>query len=367
MTPSPRLTPSTRPPSAPLAGVPLDHVGIVMMSAVGDAVHVLPVLNALKRHQPTTRVTWVLQPGPASLVRGHRAVDEIVLFDRTRGWRGFLETRHALSRHPFDVVLALQVYFKAGLITSFTDAPVKLGFDRARARDLNWLFTNRRIAERPGQHVQDQYFEFLGALGIPHEPVVWDLGPWESEREWQRDFFTPIERPVASLVIATSKPQKDWIPERWAEVVDALYEDYGVQPVLVGGRSPRELHAESVIRARARHTPISALGSGLRNLVAILDGSALVMAPDTGPLHMAVALDRPVISLMGYTNPKRTGPYRRFHDLIVDAYGDPGEDYPLSAEWRPGRMSRIRVCDVLEKVEVWTKRYAGRSGPNTDN
>jgi heptosyltransferase I len=72
---------------------------------------------------------------------------------------------------------------------------------------------------------------------------------------------------------------------------------------------------------------------------------------------MAVALDRPVIGLYGYTNPKRTGPYRRFQDLIVDAYGDPGEDYPVSMELRPGRMSRITVHDVLEKVEVWRDRY----------
>lgn len=360
MTSSLRPSPSIRSPSAPLSGVSLDRVGIVMMSAVGDAVHVLPVLNALKRHAPSTHVTWVLQPAPASLVRGHRAVDEIVLFDRTKGWRGFLETRRALAQRPFDVVLALQVYFKAGIITSFTRAPVKLGFDRARARDLNWLFTNQRISARAGQHVQDQYFEFLTALIIPHEPVVWDLGPWESERAWQREFFSPLRRPVAALVVATSKPQKDWIPERWAEVSDALYEDYGLQPVLVGGRSPRELRAEAIIMERTRHKPVSALGSGLRKLVSILDGAALVMAPDTGPLHMAVALDRPVISLIGYTNPKRTGPYRKFHDLIVDAYGDPGEEYPLSPEYRLDRMPRIGVRDVLEKVDVWKEKYHTR-------
>jgi heptosyltransferase I len=74
---------------------------------------------------------------------------------------------------------------------------------------------------------------------------------------------------------------------------------------------------------------------------------------------MSVALDRPVISLMGYTNPKRTGPYRKFHDLIIDAYGDPGEDYPPSMENKPGRMVRIETSDVLEKIAVWQKRYAG--------
>jgi heptosyltransferase I len=110
---------------------------------------------------------------------------------------------------------------------------------------------------------------------------------------------------------------------------------------------------------RTTHKPRSELGSGLRKLVAILDASSLVLSPDTGPLHMSVALDRPVISLMGYTNPKRTGPYRKFQDLIIDAYGEPGEDYPISMENRPGRMKRIETEHVLRKVEQWQKRYAG--------
>ena len=330
-----------------------------MMSAVGDAVHVCPVITAIKRHAPQTRLSWVLQPGPATLVRGHAALDEIILFERGRGLRAFASIRSALAARPFDLVIDLQVYLKAGLVTALARAPVKLGFDRARARDANWLFTTHRIPSHPQQHVQDQYFEFLKALGVPFEPVVWALGPWAHERAWQREFFAAIERPVAAIVVATSKPEKDWAPDRWATVADALYADFGVQPVLVGGRSERESRAEAIIMARAKHRPLSALGSGLRKLTAILDGSALVLSPDTGPLHLSVALGRPVISLMGYTNPKRTGPYRRFHDLIVDAYGTPGEEYPVTMELRPGRMARISVDDVLEKVLVWNERYRG--------
>jgi heptosyltransferase I len=337
---------------------PLDRVCIVMMSAVGDTVHVLPVIHAIKQRAPGAHVTWVLQPGPATLVRGHHAVDDIVLFDRARGWRGFADIRRELARRAFDVVIDLQVYFKAGIVTSFTRAPVKLGFDRARARDLNWIFTTRRIPPHAPQHVQDQYLEFLDVLAVPHDELRWDLGPWPAERAWQRQFFERLDRPAAAIVVATSNPQKDWLPERWAEVSDILFHDFGLEPVLVGGRSERELAAERIILDRARHAPVSALGSGLRNLVGILDGSALVLAPDTGPLHMAVALDRPVISLMGYTNPKRTGPYRRFHDLIVDAYGDPGEDYPISMENRPARMPRILVPHVVERIERWRRRYA---------
>ena len=198
--------------------------------------------------------------------------------------------------------------------------------------------------------MQDQYFEFLDALGVPHgEPVSGTSARGREERAWQREFLAQFDRPIAPIVVATSKPEKDWMPERWAEVCDALWSDFGLQPVLVGGRSPRELAAERVILDRAQRPVASALGSGLRNLVGILDGAALVLSPDTGPLHMTVALNRPVISLIGYTNPKRVGPYRRFHDLLIDAYGDPGEDYPISMENRPGRMPRITVRDVLER------------------
>jgi heptosyltransferase I len=336
----------------------LNRVCVVMMSAVGDAVHVLPVINALKRHRPECHITWILQPGPAALVRGHRGVDAVVLFDRRAGWRAFLDVRRELRKREFDVVLDLQVYLKAGVITAMTRAPIKLGFDRRRARDLNWLFTTHRIEPHPsGQHVQDQYFEFLHALGVSHEPVHWGLGPWPEETAWQTEFFRAFDRPVAAIVVGTSKPEKDWPAERWAEVTDVLFDDFGMQPVLVGGATPGEVEAANVIISRARRPVHSALGSGLRRLVAILDGAALVLTPDTGPLHMAVALNRPVISLLGYTNPRRTGPYRRFHDLMIDAYGDPGEDYPLSMETRRGRMQRIAVRDVVQKVQLWREKY----------
>jgi heptosyltransferase I len=348
-------SPSPLPSHTP---VRLDRIGIVMMSAVGDAVHVMPVIHALKAHAPQARISWVLQPGPASLVRGHPLVDDIILFDRSRGWRAFLEVRRALARRPFDVVLGLQVYLKAGIVTGFTRAPIKLGFDRARARDANWLFTTHRIPPHPGQHVQDQYFEFLSALGVPHGVPQWTLGPWNAEeREWQQGFLGRFDRPIAPIVVATSKPEKDWFPERWAAVCHLLWHQYGLQPVLVGGESPRERAAEAIIRREAPMV-VSALGSGLRKLAAILDGAAVALSPDTGPLHLAVALRTPVIGLMGYTNPKRVGPYVGSRDLLIDAYGDPGEDYPVEMTYREGRMARITVAEVEAKLAHWQARYA---------
>ncbi len=349
---------SQREPSVSRADIRLDRICIMLMSAAGDVVHALPLVTALKRHRPACTVSWVLQPMPATMVRGHPCVDEIIEFDRSRGARAFPDVRSKLRKHEFDLLIDLQVYFKAGIVTALADATVKLGFDRARARDLNWLFTNRKIPARPIRHVQDQYLEFLEYLGIPFAPLEWNIGPWAPERAWQSKWLSGFERPIAAIVVATSKPEKDWLPERWAAVCDALYFDYGLQPVLVGGRSERELNAERTILQRASAPIRSELGSGLRKLISIMDASALVLTPDTGPLHMAVAMNRPAVSLLGYTNPKRTGPYRRFHDLMIDAYADDAKDYIATMENRPGRMSHITVSDVLQRVEVWRERYA---------
>lgn len=348
----------------PLPKLSLGSVCIVMMSAVGDVVHVMPVIHALKAHSPECHITWIVQKGPDGLVRGHPLVDEIVEFDRKLGWRAFTDIRSRLAAHKFDIVLALQVYFKAGIITSFINSPIKLGFDRARARDMNWLFTTHRIPAHKSQHVQDQYFEFLDALNIPHDAAhgspQWTLGPWnDEERNWQSEFLGKFDRPIAPIVVATSKPEKDWKPERWAEVCNILWHDYELQPVLVGGLSEREQSAVAVIQ-KSCPMAYSALGSGLRRLSAILDGSAVALSPDTGPLHLAVALRTPVISLVGYTNPRRVGPWDFAHDLMIDAYGDPGEEYPIDMTYRSGRMERITVGDVVTKLEHWRATYASQ-------
>lgn len=342
------------------SAAPGRRICIVMMSAIGDAVHVLPVVTALKRREPSAVITWILQPGPASLVRGHPDVDEILIFESARGWRGMLALRDELARRDFDLVIDLQVYLKAGIATAFTRAPVKLGFDRARARDLNWLFTNRRIPPHAPQHVQDQYLEFLTELGVPSEPLEWKLGPWASELPDRERALGALPSPFATLVIGATHREKEWIPERWAEVANALRSDFGLEPVLAGGRSARELETAQRM-ASADASVHSTLGFPLRELVTILSASDLVISLDTAPLHMSVALERPVISLMGYNNPKRVGPYRRYHDLIVDAYGDPGEDYPITYAHRLGRMPRITVRDVLDRVERWRSVYRDRA------
>ncbi len=344
------------------------RVAIVMMSAIGDAVHVLPIVNSLRAASPGVHITWVIQPGPLGLVRGHPAVDEFIVFDRKKGRKAFREIFAETRERRFDLVIALQVYLKAGVITGMLRSPRKLGFDRGRARDANWLFTTERIAPRGQRHVQDQYIEFLEHLGVPLT-LDWGLGPTEEERDRYRDVLPPApDAPTVSFVVGTSKPEKEWRAERYAEVADRLYDEVGARVLLVGGRSPRELEAAERIARLTAHPPINLLEWDLRRLVWLLDASDVLVSPDTGPLHIGVALGVPTVSLLGYTNPKRVGPYRRFGDLMIDRYGDPGEDYPVTAEYRSGRMERITVDDVVEKVKLALANYPwgpgkGQSAP----
>jgi heptosyltransferase I len=337
------------------------RVAIVMLSAIGDAVHVLPVANALRKASPGMKLTWVIQPVPHQLVHNHPAIDDFVFFKRRRGmgvFDQFAVARSEIRRRAFDLVIDLQVYFKAGLLTWFARAPAKLGFDRRRARDLNWLFTTEKIPPHENQHVQDQYFEFLDHMGVPHDPPEWGIVITEEEREAQRRFLAEIDKPVCSVVLGTSKPRKDWPAERYARLLEIIEDDFGFQPVIIGGPSAGERAAAEAVLAQTRAKPINMLGDDLRKLVYLIDGSVLVVSPDTGPLHVSRALETPVVGLYGYTNPKRSGPYRFCEDLVVDGYaGHPGEDYPITMDYRPEGMQRVTVEMVREKIELAVSSY----------
>jgi heptosyltransferase I len=341
-------------------GPPPERILIVMLSAIGDAVHVLPVVNAIKKTWPESEITWVIQPAPLQLVQGHRSVDRFLVFERRRGlaaWQSFQELARQYPTRPYDLLLALQVYLKAGILTALAPARVKLGFDYARARDLNCLFTSERIEPRGQRHVQDQYLEFVEHLGIDPHPAVWDIPIGDREREAQARFFGALDRPACAVVVGTSKPQKNWHPKRYARVLDEIEQRWKLRPVLVGGPSPVERAIADEVLARTRARVIDCLGDDVRRLVWLLDGSALVISPDTGPLHVSRALERPVIGLYGYTNPKRTGPWRMYQDLVVDGYAEfPGEAYAVSPKHRDG-MRRVSVEAVLEKVEWAMKKY----------
>ncbi len=348
--------------SGPPAGgaLPEDaRVCVVLHVGIGDAVQALPVLNAIRRAAPACRITCVDAPIAAGLLRGHEAVDRVVTFDRHGGVRTLRALRAELRAERYDVTLNLNTYFKGALATLLTRAPVRVGFRRGIARDGAWLSCNVYTDARRRKHTQDLYLDFLDVLDVPREPVEWRLTPSDEERAAQAEFFAPYAgRPIAAVVPASSKLRKDWLPERIIELVDRLDRECGLTPMLLGGPGAREVALARMVQEAALTDVIWAMGDGVRRLVWRIAGCRLIIAPDTGAIHIARGLGVPAIGLYGHTNPWRVGPWRAYEDLWIDRYTEPGAA-PDPGNFQPkhGRMERITTDHVIAKVQHALAHY----------
>ena len=329
------------------------RICIVLLTGLGDVVHGLPVVNALKRAWPESHITWVVEPMPSGILRPHPSVDDVIVFHKEAGWDGVRRLRRELRGKRFDVVLNFNIYFKSIWPTFLASGRRKIGFDRGRARDGVWLFANEHLPPGPRRHTQDMFLEFLDVLKISAEPLQWLIPLTETEKLEQEQFFQSLtDRPIVGVVGASANQNKDWPAQHYPELVDALTSDFNAHVVLLGGPGEREQGIARFIMDNAQHKPVWALGDSIRRLTWLIEGSNLIIAPDTGPVHIARALEVPVIGLYGHTNPWRVGPYRKYEDLWIDRYNDPGEP-PDASKFDPklGRMESIRVADVLEKVQ----------------
>jgi heptosyltransferase I len=348
------------------------RVCLVLQSGIGDVVHGLPLVNALKRDDPGRRITWVVEPLPSRLLDHHPAVDEVVRYDRRGGAAAIRRLWRELraGRRSFDVVLNCGIYFKSAVPTLIARAPHKIGFGRDRAKDGTWLFANHRVPARGSRHRQEMYLELVEYLGVPTRPLEWRITLSEEERAAQREFFTGLgSGRVAGLLTTPALAHKDWPTDRFARVATALERDFGFRVVLLGGPGEREVARARRVAELTEARTVWALGDDLRRLIWLIDGCDLVIGPDTGPLHIARALETPVIGLYGHTDPRRAGPYGAYEDLVIDRYNydAPGRPYsgpveeihPARPGYRLGRMALITVDDVLEKVERAVERYLG--------
>lgn len=332
--------------------IPARRVCIVLLTGLGDVVNGLPLVNALKDHDPSLHITWVVEPMPAPLLRPHPSVDEVVVYRKKLGLKGVRDLARDLAGRRFDLTLNLNHYFKSVWPTLLSRAPHRVGFGRDRAFDGIWLAATRTLPPAPRKHTVEMFLEFAPFLGVPVNGVEWRIEITPEERREQSAFFAEMDRPVAAVIPASANHKKDWIAARWAEVVDALEHDFGFRAVLMGGPGEREVRIAREITERTSAKPLWAMGDPVRRMQWMIAGSRLVVAPDTGPLHLARALDVPVVGLYGHTSPWRAGPYNRWQDLFVDRYTNPGEaPDPSLFEARWERMERITVADVLERVQ----------------
>ncbi|MGQ0814709.1 MAG: glycosyltransferase family 9 protein, partial [Gemmatimonadota bacterium] len=328
------------------------NVCITLLTGLGDVVHGLPIVNAIKRAQPTAHITWVTEPMPSGMLRPHPAVDEVIVFHKQQGIRGVRQLRREMKRRRFDVALNFNIYFKSVWPLLFARAPRRIGFGRERSRDGVWLFTNQHLPPGPRAHTQDMFLEFLALLGVAREPLQWLIPITVSERLEQEAFFDPLrDRPIVGVVGASANHNKDWPVERYPALIDALVERFNAHVVLLGGPGAREQAIARATVEATRNRPVWGLGDSIRRLVWLIDGCSLIIAPDTGPVHIARALGVPVIGLYGHTNPWRVGPYRKYQELWIDKYTEPGAaPDPSSFDPKGGRMALISVAEILEKV-----------------
>jgi heptosyltransferase-1 len=312
----------------------------IKMSSMGDVVHGMPAAMALRRRFPLARITWLVDGRFADLVRGHPAVDEIIVAKAPAIPRMPLDhvlrasfqyaVAGELRRRGFDLVVDAQGLFRTGALCAMTGAGVRVGF--ANAREGAQIFYTRRIDVPREIHALERCLKLATALGADATPVQYGVAAGtEAAREMLR--LAGLNEGEAYAVVApkSARAEKDWPAERFAEVVRRLHERLALRVLVIGGK--RE---EAVALEVAGESGTVFCGHPLAITVAAIAGAQLVLANDSGPLHLAAALNTPLIGLYGPTDPAKVGPYGNWQGVL---------------RCDDGRIQSITVDDVWEKVQ----------------
>ena len=349
----------------PLASPP-KSICLLRLSALGDVSHVLPMLRTLQAKWPQTAITWIIGKAEYGLVGDLPGVD-FIIFDKSKGVAAYRELRRALRGRRFDVLLHMQAALRASLASLLVKADLRIGFDRARAKDLQWLFTNRKIAPHPREHVLESFFGFTEALGISERLLRWDIPLPEAVRNYAVEQLPEDGRHTLVISPCSSMAYRDWSSSGYATVAAYAIRQHHMKVVLCGGKSRREWLMGAEIMAKLDCEGCGAsvnnlIGStSLKQLLALLARADVVLAPDAGPAHLATAAGTPVIGLYACTNPDRARPYlsgdyvvNRYPEAVMAKYGKPVAELPWGIRVKePGTMQRItpdEVCTMLDKV-----------------
>ena len=339
---------------------PPQHVCLLRLSAIGDVCHAAAALRALQAAWPHTRFTWVIGKLEAKLMAAILPGIEFITFDKGAMLGELRRLRASLRGRHFDLLLDLQLSFRASLVSTLIDAPIKLGFDRARARELQWLFTNARIAPAVKEHVLDSFMGFVRACGIEPAPPSWNLPLPEDALDYAQGIVSDAQ-PTLLISPCSSHTARNWRAERYAAVADYAADTHRMRVVLVGGRSTIEAEMGMAIAAAARTALINQVGRDtLPQLLGLMSKSTALLSPDSGPAHMATMVALPVIGLYAATRTARAGPYYRRQWCIdkYDAasqkyYGKPAAQIPWTTKIEPnGVMDLISVGDVTAKLDA---------------
>ncbi len=288
---------------------------IVRLSALGDVVMLVPLIRSLQANLPTAKITWVISRPAYDLVEGMEGVEFIVI-NKPNGPKDYWQFKKKLAGRKFDVLLAAQASFRANLLYPFINAPRKIGYDKLRAKDGHAWFINETIA--PGNdHTLEGFLKFSQALGLKKVELSWDLPISAADHEWARAQL-PSSPPVLLVNPAASKPERSWPVERYITVIKEAQQRWQVKVILTGGPGTYDRYLADQILQEVSCTDLVGKTKP-KQLLALISQADALLCPDTGPSHMAAAVNTPVIALHAVTSAEVSGPYT-FRYLAVDCY-----------------------------------------------
>ncbi|MEC4727600.1 glycosyltransferase family 9 protein [Shewanella sp. D64] len=325
----------------------INSLCLLRLSAIGDVCHAVAMVQAIQQQYPDLKITWVIGKVEYQLLK-HLPDVEFVIFDKSQGWKSYFNLRKALSGQRFDVLLHMQVALRATIASLAISAKVRIGFDRARAKEGQWLVTNQRVEALDTPHVLEGFMGFAKLLGVTDLTPRWNIPVPAADTEFAKNMIPDGDKTLV-ICAAASKAERNWLPERYAAVAEhAISKGYRV--MLCGG--PTEL--EKVLAAQIINHCSAPLENqvgktSLTQLLAILKQATIVLAPDTGPAHMAVTQGTPVIGLYAHSNPGRTGPYLSLNN-VVSVYDE------VIAEQHPDKLiswgTRAKGADLMELIQL---------------
>lgn len=352
-----------------------ENILIIKPSAAGDIVCALPILAALRRRYGGARISWLVSAHLAELLKGHPFIDEVIEFDRrrfgymARSWsvtRRFMKFLQGLRSAGYDLVIDLQGLFRSGFLAWTTQAGVRIG--PAEKRELGWVFYTHRCPMKPlDTHTVDRMCAVGEVLNMDMAEPQFMLPVTDQARQSVGELLKQRRGGDVGqyLVIAPGGtwPAKRWPVTKFAQLANRVVDELGLTVVIAGGRAERQLADEMLgyDGGRADGKIVSSAGeTSLSQLLAVLEGAVGVVSNDSGPMHMAVALDRAVTAIIGPTNAHRTGPYRRSRGIVASAM-DCSPCYkrhcPLVADGEDAKcMAEISVDEVFENL---TAQIAG--------
>jgi heptosyltransferase I len=294
---------------------PHPRILIVRLSAIGDVLHGLPVLCALREALPQAFLGWVVEGVSAQLLRNHRALDELIAVPRKwlKSPKTVLGLRRQLRALRFDVAIDMQGLTKSAVAARMSGAPLRIGYDGRDGRELSrWL--NNKLVAPTGTHVVDRNLELLAPLGISNPAVQFNLedSPQDFATAQQMLAASQLRDKFAVINPGAGWPSKVWPAARYGAVARYLGERYALRSLVVWAGDQERAWAEEIV-AGSRGQAIIAPKTSLRELAAITRQAALFVGSDTGPLHLAVAVGTPSVGMFGPMPAERNGPYGPLH------------------------------------------------------